>query len=85
MDRKLQYTIDGQYYTESGYTREELRGLAAHLQSLYPEVEIDIQWRAPVVHEWIDLTGYGIDPELQNTIMQLRDRYLMELTTWKEQ
>lgn len=80
MAPKLQYTIDGQYYTESGYSREELRGLVRYLANLFPEVEIDIDWRSPISHPWIDLTENGIDGDLQVEIIQLRDNYLQQFT-----
>ena len=80
MAQKLKYTIYGQYYTESGYTREELLGLVRYLANLFPEVGIDIDWRSPISHPWTDLTGDGIDGGLQVEIIQLRDNYLQQFT-----
>lgn len=79
MKQKYTYTIDGQYYEEHGYTREELRGLVAHLQGIYPEIVVDIQWRGPVAHQWIDHTGEGLT-YLTVEVGQIADLYLQNVT-----
>jgi hypothetical protein len=44
------YTIRGYSYEYLGFSREDVRRLAALLEQQFPQVDFDIVWRDPVAH-----------------------------------
>jgi hypothetical protein len=44
------YTIEGYSYEDLGFSRDDVRGLAALLEQQFPQVDFDIVWRDPIAH-----------------------------------